>query len=166
MPKAKQKSIAEDVEEETPLHGVINEEEAKRYRDGLDKIFDKLAKNIQDNIGNAMELAVIDLKTQITNNIPGAEDVDPKGVLNTIRDPSCLILREPTEEVREKLEEIVLDSDIPSGKDIIQDIKDMGTLNEQQKLDIGEVFDNLEIAHEYLGTKLRTDGRPIKNTYI
>ena len=85
MPKAKQKSVAEDVEEETPLHGVINEEEAKTYRDGLDKIFDNLAKNIQDNIGNAMELAVIDLKAQITNHISGAEEVDPKGILNTIR---------------------------------------------------------------------------------
>ena len=151
MPKAKQNSVAEDVEEEAPLHGVINEEEAKTYRDGLDKIFDNLAKNIQDNIGNAMELAVIDLKAQITNHISGAEEVDPKGILNTIRDPSCLILREPTEEVREKLEEIVPDSDIPSGKDILQDIEDVGTLNEQQKSDIGEVFDNLEIAHEYLG---------------
>ena len=98
-----------------------------------------------------MELAVIDLKTQIANHIPGAEEVDPNGILNTIRDPSCLILREPTEEVREKLEEIVPDSDIPSGKDIIQDIEGVGTLNEQQKRDIGEIFDNLEIAHEYLG---------------
>ena len=44
MPKAKQKSVAEDVDEETPLHGVINEEEAKTYRNGLDKIFDNLAK--------------------------------------------------------------------------------------------------------------------------
>ena len=102
-----------------------------------------------------MELAVIDLKAQITNHISGVEEVDPKGILNTIRDPSCLILREPMEEVREKLEEIVLDSDIPSGKDIIQDIEDVGTLNEQQKSDIGEVFDNLEIAHEYLGRSCR-----------
>ena len=39
MPKAKQNSVTEDVEEEMPLHGVINEEEAKRYRDGLDTIF-------------------------------------------------------------------------------------------------------------------------------
>ena len=44
MPKAKQKSVAEEVEEETPLHGVINEEEAKTYRNGLDKIFDKPSK--------------------------------------------------------------------------------------------------------------------------
>ena len=151
MPKAKQKSVADDVEEETPLHGVINEEEAKMYRDGLDTIFENLAKNIQVNICNAMELTVIDLTAHITNHIPGAEEVDPKGILNTIRDPSCLILRKQTEEVKEKLEEIIPESDIPRGKDIIQDIKDMGTINEQQKNDIGEVFDNLEIAHEYLG---------------
>ena len=60
-------------------------------------------------------------------------------------------MRESTEEAREKLEEIDPDSDIPGGKDIIQDIENVGTLNEQQKRDIGEVFDNLEIAHEYLG---------------
>ena len=98
-----------------------------------------------------MELAVKDLKTQIAVHIPSAEEVDPIGILNTIRDPSCLILRKPTEEAREKLEEVDPDSDIPSGKDIIQDIRNLGTLNEQQKHDIGEVFDNLEIAHEYLG---------------
>ena len=88
-----------------------------------------------------MELTVIDLTAHITNHIPGVEEVDPKGILNTIRDPSCLILRKQTEEVREKLEEIILESDILRGKDIIQDIEDMGTINEQQKNDIGEVFD-------------------------
>ena len=151
MPKAKQKSVADDAEVETPLHGVINEEEAKAYRDRLDTIFENLAKNIQDNIGNAMELTVVELATHITNHIPGAEEVDPKGILNTIRDPSCLILRAQTEEEREKLEEIIPESDIPRGKDVIQDIENMGSINEQQKNDIGEVFDNLEIAHEYLG---------------
>ena len=151
MPKAKQKSVAEEVEENTPLHGVINEEELNIYRNSLDKIFDNLSKNIQDNVGYAMELAVKDLKNQIAAHIPGAEEVDPIGILNTIRDPSCLILRNPTEEAREKIEEVDPDSDIPSGKNMVQDIENLGTLNEQQKHDIGEVFDNLEIAHEYLG---------------
>ena len=153
MPKATQKSVAdiEEAEEETPLHGAINEEEAKTYRKGLDKIFDDLAKNIRDNIGNTMELAVTDLKTHITNYISGTEEVDTNGLLKTIRDPTCLILREQTEEVRKKLEEILPDSDIPSGRDIIRNIDDVEALNEQQKHDIGEIFDNLEIAHEYLG---------------
>ena len=151
MPKAKQKSVTEDVEEEMPLHGAINEEEVKRYRDGLDTIFKNLAKNINDNIGNAMELEVNDLTAHITNHIPSAAEVDPKGILSSIRDPSCLILRDQTEEVRQKLEEIIPESDIPRGKDIIQDIEGMGIINEQQKNDIGEIFENLEIAHEYLG---------------
>ena len=151
MPKAKQKSVAEEVEDDTPLHGVINEEESKIYRKDLDKIFDNLSKNIQDNVGNTMELAVKDLINRIADQIPNAEEIDPVGILNTIRDTSCLILRNPTEEAREKMEEVDPDSDIPSGKDIVQDIENLGTLNEQQKHDIGEIFDNLEIAHEYLG---------------
>ena len=78
--------------------------------------------------------------------------------MNTIRDPSCLILREQTEEVRERLEEILPDSDIPSGRDIIKNIEDVEALNKQQKHDIGEIFDNLEIAHEYLGRTCRLMG--------
>ena len=52
-----------------------------------------------------MELAIIDLKTHITKHITGTEEVDAGGILKTIRDPTCLTLREQTEEVREKLEE-------------------------------------------------------------
>ena len=153
MPKATQKSVVDvdEAEEETPLHGAINEEDAKTYRKGLDKVFDDLAKNIKNNIANAMELAIIDLKTHITKHITGTEEVDAGGILKTIRDPTCLTLREQTEEVREKLEEILPDSEIPSGRDIIKNIDDVEALKEQQKHDIGEIFDNLEIAHEYLG---------------
>ena len=123
----------------------------KTYRKGLDKVFDDLAKNIKDNIANAMELAIIDLKTHITKHITGTEEVYAGGILKTIRDPTCLTLREQTEEVREKLEEILPDSEIPSGIDIIKNIDDVESLKEEQKRDIGEIVDNLEIAHEYLG---------------
>ena len=70
MPKAKQKSVTEEVEDDTPLHGVINEEESKTYRKDLDKILDNLAKNIQDNVGNAMELGVKELINRIADHIP------------------------------------------------------------------------------------------------
>ena len=90
MPKATQKSVVdvEEAEEETPLHGAINEEEAKTYRKGLDKVFDDLAKNIKDNIANAMELAIIDLKTHITKHITGAEEVDTGGILKHYLGPN------------------------------------------------------------------------------
>ena len=65
MPKATQKSIVdvEDVDEDIPLHGTINEEEARAYRESLDKIFNNMATNIEDCIANVMELAIMNLKT-------------------------------------------------------------------------------------------------------
>ena len=166
MPKVKQKSVAEDVEEETPLHGVINEEEAKNYRDGLDKIFDNLAKNIQDNIGNVMELAIIDLKTQITNYIPGTEDVDPNGILITIRDPSCLILREPTEGVKEKLGRNYSGFRHPQRQRYHTRHQRRGNLKWTAKTRHRWSFWEPRDSAWIFRTKLWTDGRPIKNTYI
>ena len=153
MPKATQKSIVdvEEAEEEIPLHGMINEDEAKAYRESLDKIFEDMATNIEINIANAMELAIIDLRAEITKHIIGTEEVDTGSILKTIRDPTCLALREQTDDIIEKLEEILPDSETTSGGDIIKTIDDVEALTKEQKQDIGEIFDNLEIAHKYLG---------------
>ena len=149
-PKIDSRSV-EEAEEEIPLHGTINEEEAKAYRERLDKIFEDKAKNIKNNIANAMELAIIDLRAEITKDITGVEEVDTGSILKMIRDPTCLALGEQTEDVIEKLEEILPDSETASGGEIIKTIDDVEVLTEEQKHDIGEIFDNLEIAHENLG---------------
>ena len=160
MPKATQKAVidVEEAEEEIPLHGSINEDEAKAYRECLDKIFEDLAKNIEDNIANALELAIIDLRAVITKHITGTEEVDTASILKTIQDLSCLVLREQTEDIMEKLEELLPDSETASGGDIIKTIEDVEALTEEQKHDIGEIFNNLEIAHEYLGRSCRLMG--------
>ena len=69
MPKATQKLTVdiEEAEEDVPLHGKINEDEARAYRESLDKIFKDMAANIENNINNAMELAIIDLRAEIVN---------------------------------------------------------------------------------------------------
>ena len=45
MPKATRKSLVDvkEAEEEIPLHGTIKEDEAKAYRESLDKIFEDMA---------------------------------------------------------------------------------------------------------------------------
>ena len=148
MLKATQKSIIDidEAEEEIPLHGSINEDEAKAYRESLDKIFQDMAKNIENNIANALELAIIDLRTVIMKHITSAEDMDTGTILKTIRDPTCLALGEQTEAIIEKLEEILPDLEIASGGDILKAIDDVEALMEEQKHDIGEIFDNLEIV--------------------
>ena len=93
---------------------------------------------------------MIYLRAVITKHIMGAEEVDTGSILKTIWDPSCLALREETEDVREKLEELLPDSEIASGGEIIRTIDDVEAQTEEQKHDIGEIFDNLEIGHKYL----------------
>ena len=157
MLKATQKLIVdvEEAEEDIPLHGTINENEARAYRESLDKIFEDMATNIENNIANAMEFAIIYLRAEIVKQITGAEEVDTGSILKSIQDPTCLALREQTEEVIAKLEEILPESETASGGDLIKTIDDVETLMKEQQHDIAEVFDNLEIAHEYLGRACR-----------
>ena len=153
VPKATQKSIVdtEEVDEDNPLHRTINEEEARAYRETLDKIFDDMATNIEDHVTYTMELAIMDLKTEIIKQIPGTEEVDTKSILKSIRDPSCLAVREQMEEVIAKLEEVLPESETASGEEVIKSIDELEALTKEQRHDIVEVFNNLEIAHKYLG---------------
>ena len=98
MPKATQKSVTtgddiEEVDKDIPLHRTINEEEARVYRESLDKVFDDMATNLEGRVMNAMELAIMDLKTEIVKQIPSAEEADTVSILKSIRDPSCLAVR-------------------------------------------------------------------------
>ena len=60
-------------------------------------------------------------------------------------------MREQTEDVIVKLEEVLWESETTSGKEVIKCINELEALTKEQRHDIAEVFDNLEIAHEYLG---------------
>ena len=117
-----------------------------------------MATNIEGRITNAMELAIMDLKTEIVKQIPSAEEADTVSILKSIWDPSCLAVREQTEEVIAKLEEVLPESDTTSGKEVIESIDELEPLTKEQRHDIGEVFDNLEITHEYLGQSCRLMG--------
>ena len=165
MPKATQKLMVdvEEAEEDVPLHGMINEDEARAYRESLDKIFEDMAANIDNSIANVMELAIIDLRAEIVKKITGTEEVDTRTFLKSIQDPTCLALREQTEEVIAKLEEILPESETASGGDVIKSIDDVEALTQEQQHDITEIFDNLEIAHEYLGQSCRLMGSLLRS---
>ena len=57
--------------------------------------------NIENNIANTMELAIIDLGAEITKHITGTEEVDTGSILKTIQHQTCLALREQTDDVIE-----------------------------------------------------------------
>ena len=88
-----------------------------------------MARNIEEGVENAMELAIIAQKQAMEKLIPGTEEADTRSVLKAIWDPSCLTVQKQMDEVEAKLEELMPDVDIPSGKDIIQDISESRRAN-------------------------------------
>ena len=135
--------------EETTLHGTINEEEAKIYIQNVDDIFNHMRENIEKGMGNAMEKAIMALKREMEKIIPGIDKADTEAILRAIRD-TCLTIQKQTEEIEAKLEELMPDEDIPEGENIIEDIDEIEELMAQQRQDIGEVFENLGVAHKHL----------------
>ena len=78
MPKTKAKylpveQVAEDLEEEMPLHGVINKDEARLYIDALDAILN-MAWEIEEGIPRAMENNITTLKQAMVKILPGTEE--------------------------------------------------------------------------------------------
>ena len=74
----------EEVAEESPLHGAINEDEAKLYIQGVYNIFNNMAKNIEEGMENAMEVAIEALKQTMERVIPGMEEADTETLLKAI----------------------------------------------------------------------------------
>lgn len=151
MPKATQKSGGvEEGEEETTFHGAGNEkEEAQLQIQAMDTIIEDMASKIEGD-PNAMKKAIRSLKEVSTMVMPGMEEVNPMVVLRTVRDTSCLAIHPYMEEIAERLKEVMPLVEIPRGESVAAEINKMEPLNNEQKAQIGELFEDMEIAHEHL----------------
>ena len=150
MPKVSQKlGENEEGEEETTLHGTINEEEAWLHTQTLDDIID-MARNVEEGEPDVMKKAIMSPKEAITMVMPAMEEANPMAVLRSVRDPSCLAVHPCTEETEERLKELMLLAEIPRGKDITAEINKIEPLNNEQKTQIDELFEDMEIVYEYL----------------
>ena len=156
MPKARSKSqaveeMAWEREEETPLHGAINEEEAKLYIQSVDNIFNDMARNIKEGVENAMEPAILALKQAMEKVIPGMQK-------KWIPDPSYKLFGTPPASLCEnKWKRWRLNWRNWCQMRTSQGVKisyrtsvKLEELTEQQRQDISEVFKNLEVTHEHL----------------
>ena len=50
----------------------------------------------------------------------------------------------------QKLEELIQPAEIPFGRDVASNIDELEPLTDEQREQIGELFDNMEVAHEHL----------------
>ena len=85
MPKAHRKSGAEE-EDDVPLHGIMNEEEAKNYSNGLDNIVIQMGVDMKEELHETMKNAILKYKEAITSMIPSMETANPNAVWRSVKD--------------------------------------------------------------------------------
>ena len=98
MPKAQQKSREEE-EDDVPLHGAINETEAKEYSLALDDIVIKMGSDIKEEAQDAMKKAIMAYKKEIDKMIPGMEKSNTDAVWHCVKDKVGLCICPQTEEI-------------------------------------------------------------------
>ena len=105
---------------------------------------------IKDEDENALKEAIIDCKTTITTVMPLMAKASPTIMLESIKDPSCLAIHPWTDANIQKLEDMIPPAEIPSGQDMAMNIDNMEPLTDEQRRQISELFEDMELAHEQL----------------
>ena len=137
-------------EEERAPHGAINEEEAVLHRCKLEEVFNTMANRVKDEDESALKQVIIDCKMAIMMVMPSMDDANPTIVLEAIKDPSCLAICPHTDESLQNLEYMMSLAEILSGKDVVADIDSLEPLMEEQRRQISELFEDMELAHKQL----------------
>ena len=160
MPKATEISIVADEEEETALHGTVNPEEAMRHALKLDNVLDELEEGIKTGTKeNKMKNTIEKIKLALVEIAPYMEEAKEVSVLKAIKDTSCTALMSPDSDREERLEAMMPESEAPDQEDILSKAEQLGDLTKEQKEMMGELFDELETAHESLARACSTLGR-------
>ena len=100
-------------------------------------------------IENVMKTTIDKIKLAVVKISPYMEEAKEMSVLKAIRDTSCTALMPPDSDREERLE-AMMPEDTPDPKDILSKTEGLGHLTKEQKELTGELFDELEIAHEAL----------------
>ena len=86
--------VEEEEEEEWPEAGVQNVEEAERYTDKINNIFDHLSVLIHQDTKTALSQTIQNFKKIVTRQWESMGDADVDVILRSIQDPMALYLRQ------------------------------------------------------------------------
>ena len=109
-----------------------------------------MVSRIKEGDENALKQAILDYKLIIMMIMPPMTDTSPTIVLEAIKDPSCLAIHPRTDESIQKLEDMMPPAEVPSGKDVTMNIDDLEPLTDEQRRQISELFEDMELVHEQL----------------
>ena len=146
MPKAQRKSNIEQ-EDDVPLHGTTNEDEARIYSNALDDIVFQMRVSVKDEKVDAINEGMKKYKDIIANMFPNMAAANTEAVFASVKDKVGLCLCPQTDQKEKLLESIISAEEVTSAAEVLGKVEDI-TPDEQDS--IKELFDALEVAHSHL----------------
>ena len=146
MPKAEKKSRGEE-EEDVPIHGTTNEEEARIYSEALDDIIFQMGVSVKDEKVDAIKEAIENYKEKMANMFPNMATANTAAVHASVKDKVGLCLCPQTDQKDKLLESIISAEEVTSAAEVIGKV---GDITPEERDIIKELFDSLEVAHSHL----------------
>ena len=106
-----------------------------------------------------MENATKKIKAALVEIAPHMEEAKIESVLKAIKDMACTALMPPDSDKEEILEAMMPESEMPDLEDLLSKTEELGDITRDQKELLGELFEELEMAHECLARACSTLGR-------
>ena len=139
--------VEEEEEEEWPEAGVQNIEEAERYTDKINNVFDHLSVLIHQDTKTALSQTIQNFKKIIARQWESMGDADVDIILRTIKDPTALYLRQHL--MAGGVEVVDPPEELPSGQEFLRQLPEWARQAEETAF-IVDIFSHATQAHEHL----------------
>ena len=139
--------VEEEEEEEWPEVGVQNIEEAERYTDKINNVFDHLSVLIHQDTKTALSQTIQNFKKVVAKQWESMGDADVDVVLRMIKDPTALYLRQHL--MARGVEVVDPPEELPSGQEFLRQLLERARRAEETAF-IVDIFSHVAQAHEHL----------------
>ena len=139
--------VEEEEEEEWPEAGVQNIEEAERYTDKINNVFDHLSVLIHQDTKTALSQTIQNFKKIVARQWESMGDADVDVILRLIKDPTALYLRQHL--MARGVEVVDPPEEIPSGQEFLRQLPERARRAEETAF-IVDIFNHAAQAHGHL----------------
>ena len=138
----------EEEEDDVPLHGTINEEEARWHRHKLEQMINDLKRSaLEPEIREIMGDFILSIKTCCKEIYPPLMIADAQKVLHSMGNPYGLAVWEQTEEVETMLEVSMPEEDLPETDEVVRWESNMEPLSGKSKNTLTSMMEHISEAH-------------------
>ena len=139
--------LMEEEEEEWPEAGAQNPEEAERYTERINNVFDRLSELIHQDMKTALEQTIQNFKKIVVRQWATMGDADVAVILRTIKDPTAVYLWQHL--TSGGVEVVDPPKELPTGQEFIRQLPEWARQAKETAY-IMDIFEHMARAHEHL----------------